>query len=71
MQGCTVDHADVYLGPALFAKGQAYLALSHIRSLYGLKIVDLKCSKLIGKTPCNKNAMKEMEHIRQLRLQAS
>ena len=66
MQGCTEDHAVVYLGPALFAKGQAYVALSRVRSLDGLRIVELECSKLTGKTPCSENAMKEMERMRQL-----
>lgn len=66
MQGCTVDHAVVYLGSALFAKGQAYVALSRVKSLEGLRIVELDCSKLTGKTPCNEDALKEMERMRQL-----
>ncbi|KAG5666753.1 hypothetical protein PVAND_014765 [Polypedilum vanderplanki] len=38
MQGCTVDYAVIHLGSQLFAKGQAYVALSRVRSLDGLRI---------------------------------
>ena len=41
-----MEHAVVYLGRALFAKGQAYVALSHVRSLDGWKTVELDCLKL-------------------------
>lgn len=60
MQGCTVDHAVIYLGSRLFAAGQAYVALSRVRSLDGIRIEELDCSKLTGKTPCNSEALNEM-----------
>ncbi|GFW46506.1 uncharacterized protein TNCV_4811931 [Trichonephila clavipes] len=53
MQGCTVDHAVVYLGPALFAKGQTYVALGRVRSLDGLKIENLSIVRNSQTRPCN------------------
>ncbi|GBP69404.1 hypothetical protein EVAR_54823_1 [Eumeta japonica] len=50
MQGCTVDHAVIYLGSRLFAAGQAYVALSRCRSLEGIRIEELDCSKLTAFT---------------------
>ena len=67
MQGCTVDCAVVYLGKKLFAEGQVYVALSRIRSLEGLRIEELDCTKLTGKKPCNEQALKEMERMRNFR----
>lgn len=64
MQGCTVDHAVVYLGKSLFQDGQAYVALSRVRSLEGVRIVELDCGKLTGKKPCNEDAIREMERMR-------
>ncbi|XP_044599069.1 ATP-dependent DNA helicase PIF1-like [Cotesia glomerata] len=64
MQGCTVDHTVIYLGSRLFAAGQAYVALSRCRSLDGIRIEDLDCSKLTGKTLCNSEALDEMERLR-------
>ena len=64
MQGYIVDHAVIYLGPRLFAAEQAYVALSRCRSLDGIRIEDLDCSKLTGKTPCNSEALDEMERLR-------
>ncbi|GFY41646.1 hypothetical protein TNIN_284231, partial [Trichonephila inaurata madagascariensis] len=43
------DHAVVYLEPARFAKEQAYVALSSVGALDGLRIGELDCSKLAGK----------------------
>ncbi|GFV15383.1 ATP-dependent DNA helicase [Trichonephila clavipes] len=62
---------NIVSGSSLFAKGQVYVALRRVRSLDGLRIAELDCSKLTGKAPCNENAMKKMEHMRQLRPQAS
>ena len=66
MQGSTVDYAVIYLGPKLFKEGQAYVALSRVRSLEGLRIVELDCTKIIGKKPCNIDALHEMERLRNL-----
>jgi ATP-dependent exoDNAse (exonuclease V) alpha subunit len=66
MQGSTVDSAVIYLGPRLFAEGQAYVALSRVRSLDGLQIEELDCTKLTGKKPCNAAALDEMTRMRNI-----
>ena len=66
MQGSTVDYAVIDLGSDLFAQGQAYVALSRIRSLDGVLIEDLNCEKLTGQKPCNEKALKEMERLRSI-----
>ncbi|GFW26538.1 ATP-dependent DNA helicase [Trichonephila clavipes] len=60
MQGCTVDHAVVYLGSRLFAAGQAYVAFNRGRSLDGIRIAEPDCLKLTGRVPCNGEALHEM-----------
>ena len=54
--GSTVDYAVINLGFDLFARGQAYVALSRIRSLDGVLIEDLNCEKLTGKKPCHEKS---------------
>jgi len=66
IQGSIIDNAIVYLGPKLFAEGQAYVTLSRICSLDGLVIEELDCTKLTGDKCCNKSAIAEMERLRRL-----
>lgn len=42
------------------------MALSRVRSLDGLLIDELDCKKLTGNKPCNEDALKEMERLRNL-----
>ncbi|XP_016657391.1 ATP-dependent DNA helicase PIF1-like [Acyrthosiphon pisum] len=65
MQGTTVDYAVVYLGWKLLVQGQAYVIISRVRSLDGLRIEELDASKITGKTCCNVDALDEIERIRQ------
>ncbi|KAI5632228.1 PIF1-like helicase domain-containing protein [Phthorimaea operculella] len=65
LQGCTLDRAVVDLGKSLFAKGQAYVALSRLRSLDGLFICSLDPNKLL-KYPHDINSLKELERLRNL-----
>ncbi len=63
MQGTTVDYAVIDLGHSVFAQGQAYVSLSRVKSLEGLKINNLKYEKLLL---CNKAALNEMARMRAL-----
>lgn len=66
MQGSTIDTAVVYLGRKIFARGMAYVALSRLRSLDGLRLDEFDATKVVGKSVCNLDALKEMNRLREL-----
>ena len=45
-QGLSLSNAVISLGPSIFQAGQAYVALSRLRSLSGLYIKDIRTSKI-------------------------
>ncbi len=47
VQGASLDCVEVNLGDSIFASGQAYTALSRVRSLEGLCITDLNFDKIM------------------------
>ena len=63
LQGITLDKAVVCLGSKLFAKGQAYIALSRVRSLDGLAISELNANKVLS-NPHDANCLHELERLR-------
>lgn len=65
LQGTTLDRAVVDLSGNLFAKGQAYVALSRVRSLSGLAISSLDPKKLLLQ-PHDQNSLDELNRLRKL-----
>ena len=63
MQDCVVDYAVIYLGSRLFAAARACVVHRHGRSVDGIQIEELDCSKLTGKVPCNGDALNEIARL--------
>lgn len=61
----TLDKAVVDLRPSLFAKGQAYVAISRVRKLQGLAISKLDPKELL-KEPYDKKSLEELLCLRSL-----
>lgn len=62
MQGSELDRAVINLGIDIFEKGQAYVALSRVRTLDGIRLEDLHVGTL--KNNYNPAALNEMERLR-------
>jgi len=65
LQGTTVDKAIIYLGKKIFAKGQAYVALSRIRFLQRLAIFEIEPERLF-QCPYDENALAKLERLRSI-----
>jgi len=65
LQGVTLNKVVIDLGKKLFAKGQAYVALSRVKTLDGITISDLDSNKLL-KNPHDAKALKEMQRLKSL-----
>lgn len=65
LQGVTLSKAVIDLGPKLFAKGQAYVALSRVRSLEGIAVSNLNVNRLLN-APHNELCVAELHRLRDL-----
>jgi hypothetical protein len=67
MQGTILCTAVINLESKLFAPAapaQAYVALSRVKSLNGLRLDELHCGKLMSEKTINIDALKELERLR-------
>ena len=60
VQGLSLDAAVIDLGPNVFEDGMAYVALSRVRTLDGVTIIDLVSSKI----KASQLATKELDRLR-------
>ena len=60
MQGLSVDAAVIDVGPKVFKDGMAYVALSHVRTLDGVALIDLVSNKI----KASELASKELGRLR-------
>ena len=65
LQGVTKDKAVVDLGKQIFAKGQAYVALSRVRAVKGLAVSDLHVDKILI-NPHDQVAFNELQRLREM-----
>ena len=60
VQGLSLDSAVIDLGPRMFEDGMAYVALSRVRTLDGVALLDLVADKIKS----SKVVQQEMEQLR-------
>ena len=68
LQGCTVSYAVIDLSKKNFAPGQIYVALSRVRNAESFLVSEIDEEKLFRDTIANKQAILEMEKLRELPL---
>ena len=61
VQGLSLDAAVIDLGPKVFEDGMAYVALSRVRTLDGVAIIDLVSSKIKASQLATKELVRSAE----------
>jgi len=64
MQGSTLDSLVGGLSDMWNCKGLAYVMLSRVRTLEGLRLESINAAEIVGSKPCNMDAKLEMERMR-------
>lgn len=66
-QGLTLHYASIDLSKRHFAKAMSYVALSRLKSLAGLRIINIKDNNVLTikpeKPPCDENAARELYRL--------
>ena len=60
VQGLTLQHVVIDIGPEIFTPGMSYVALSRVKNLQGLAILNFDKSKIT----CSENVVAEMDRLR-------